>query len=202
MKNIIIFASGTGSNALKLIEHFNGHPGIAVRAVFSNVPNAPVLDKARNTGIDAISFTREAFQNPEFTRRLEDYSCDWIVLAGFLWLVPEYLIQYMEGRIINLHPALLPLYGGKGMYGARVHQAVIDSKEDHSGITIHLVDGHYDHGEILFQAHCTVEPNDTPESLANKIHKLEWTYLPVICEKTITQGVDFVKHMSENKAYR
>lgn len=202
MKNIVIFASGTGSNALKLIEHFDGHPTVAVRAVFSNVANAPVIEKARNAGIDAIYFTKEAFQDPEFTKRLDEYHCDWIILAGFLWLVPEYLIQHMGGRIINLHPALLPSYGGKGMYGARVHQAVIESKENHSGITIHLVDGHYDHGEILFQAHCSVETNDTPQSLANKIHQLEWKYLPIICEKTISQGVDFVKQMSENKAYR
>lgn len=202
MTNIIIFASGNGSNALKLIEHFNQHPSITVRAVFSNIADAPVLEKARKAGIDAINFTRKEFQDPDFTKKLSDYQCNWIILAGFLWLVPEYLIQFMKGRIINLHPALLPSYGGKGMYGANVHKAIIDAKEPFSGITIHLVDDHYDHGEILFQAHCIVDPDDSPDSLASKIHQLEWKYLPLVCEKTILEGVAFVRQMDDNKAFQ
>jgi phosphoribosylglycinamide formyltransferase-1 len=202
MTNIIIFASGNGSNALKLIEHFNQHPSITVRAVFSNIADAPVLEKARKAGIDAIYFTRKEFQDPDFTKRLSDYQCDWIILAGFLWLVPEYLIQFMQGKIINLHPALLPSYGGKGMYGSNVHKAIIDAKEPFSGITIHLVDDHYDHGEILFQAHCIVDPDESPDSLASKIHQLEWKYLPLVCEKTIIEGVAFVRQMDDNKAFQ
>ncbi len=174
MQRIAIFASGTGSNAVKIIEHFKGHPTIQVSLVLSNNSSAPVLAKADTAGIETITFNRAIFyQTNKIVNELKSRQIDLIVLAGFMWLVPENIVRTYSNKIINIHPALLPKYGGKDMYGMHVHNAVKDAKEKETGITIHLVNEEYDKGEILFQASCKLRENDTPETIAEKIHVLE-----------------------------
>lgn len=181
MRNIAIFASGSGSNAENIIRHFLNHPTIRVDSVWSNRRNAFVLERARNLGVESIYFSREEFQQEDkLCRELKLRNIELIVLAGFLWLVPDYLIKNF--KIINIHPALLPAYGGRGMYGSFVHQAVIENKEKESGITIHLVNEVYDSGETLMQKRCPVFPEDTPETLAARVHKLEYEYFPKAIE--------------------
>jgi phosphoribosylglycinamide formyltransferase-1 len=182
MKQLAILASGSGTNAQNIINYFQGHPDIRVDSVWSNRPDAYVLERAAKYGIDHGVFTREEFsRSDQFRNRLKERDIDLIVLAGFLWLVPAHLIESFP--IINIHPALLPAYGGKGMYGMRVHEAVIANQEKESGITIHLVDEVYDHGAVLRQERCPVLPDDTPESLAERIHQLEYQYFPEVIEK-------------------
>ena len=174
MQRIAIFASGTGTNATKIIEHFKGHPSIEVSLVLSNNSKAKVLTTAVNNGVETYSFNREAFYNTnQVFNKLKSTKIDMIVLAGFMWLVPENLINEYSNRVINIHPALLPKYGGKGMYGMHVHNAVKIAGEKESGITIHLVNKEYDKGEILHQAKCALTHDDTAESIAGKIQKLE-----------------------------
>jgi phosphoribosylglycinamide formyltransferase-1 len=181
MRNIAIFASGSGSNAENIIRYFLNHPTIRIDSVWSNRRNAFALERARNLGVEAVYFTREELQNEEkLASDLEARGIELIVLAGFLWLVPPHLIRKFD--IINIHPALLPSYGGKGMYGSFVHQAVIENKEKESGITIHLVNEIYDSGETLLQKRCPVLPDDTPETLAARIHELEYEYFPKAIE--------------------
>jgi len=186
--NIVIFASGSGSNAEQLVKHFGQIDGINVTGIFANKSNAYVLERAKNLNVPSEVFDRAAFKKESFLEILEKYQADYLVLAGFLWKVPDYLIQAFPDKIINIHPALLPGYGGKGMYGEHVHNAVIANKEKQSGITIHLVNENYDEGRILFQASCDISENDTPDSLATKIHKLEHEYFPKIVE-------DYVRDM-------
>lgn len=200
MMNISIFASGTGSNALNLINHFAGHSFIRVNAVWCNRPEAPVIEKARTAGIETIVFDKKEFLDPQFTLRLQAMQTDWIVLAGFLWLVPPHLTNGWRGKIINIHPALLPAYGGKGMYGHHVHEAIIADKCYKSGITIHLVDDRYDHGQTLFQATCPLSPSDTPARLAGYIHQLEQQWFPAVVETLILGGEAAVKQLSGNEA--
>jgi phosphoribosylglycinamide formyltransferase 1 len=184
MKCIAIFASGTGSNAEKIIMHFTGHPKIKVQLVVSNKPDAGVLTVARNHNIPSLIIEKEKFfRGDHYVQELRKWKIDFIVLAGFLWKVPAGLIAAYRGRIINIHPALLPAYGGKGMYGQIVHQAVIAAGEKESGITIHYVDEHYDHGDVIFQARCELAPNETPDTLAAKIHQLEHTHYPAVIEE-------------------
>lgn len=179
MKKIAIFASGSGSNAENIAKFSEKEKSFEVKLILTNNPNAFVIERAKKLGIKAIIFNREEFYNTEKIRNiLTEENIDCIVLAGFLWLVPAYLIEQFPNKIINIHPALLPKFGGKGMYGDNVHKAVISSGESKSGITIHLVNNKYDEGKILFQAECTIEPSDTHESLAQKIHKLEYEYFP------------------------
>lgn len=178
--NIVIFASGSGTNAEALVSHFSQLDQFHVRAIFSNRKDAFVLQRAEKLGVPAEVFSKAELTQPNFLRRLSAYDADYILLAGFLLKVPDYLIEAFPDRIINIHPALLPAYGGKGMYGDRVHAAVIANGEAHSGITIHLVNENYDEGRILFQASCKVLADDTPESLAQKIHTLEHQYFPKI----------------------
>ncbi|MFC2175727.1 phosphoribosylglycinamide formyltransferase, partial [Bacteroidota bacterium] len=174
MQRIAIFASGTGSNAVRIIEHFNNHPNIKVCVVVSNKSNAPVLAKAQQAGVETFAFNRDEFYQSDLVlNELKKREIDLIVLAGFMWLVPENLIKTYTDRIINIHPALLPNYGGKGMYGMHVHRAVKAAGETETGITIHLVNEEYDRGEILFQAKCSISEEDTPEDIAQKIHQLE-----------------------------
>lgn len=181
MTNLAIFASGAGSNAEKIIEYFEGNDRIQVALVVCNKPTAGVLKIAEKHGISSILIEKEGFfsQN-SCVSALKDHQIDFIVLAGFLWKVPDALVNAYRGKIVNIHPALLPNYGGKGMYGMRVHEAVIQAGETESGITIHYVDEHYDEGDIIFQAKCPIEPGDTPEILAQKIHVLEHRHFPVV----------------------
>lgn len=181
--NIAIFASGAGSNALKIIQHFQNLPAINVSLIVGNKAEAGVFKIARQNNIPTILIERRAFfDSDEYVLFLKEKEIDLIVLAGFLWKVPVNLITAFPNRIINIHPALLPKFGGKGMYGNFVHQAVIEAKEKTSGITIHLVDEQYDHGKQLFQTQCAVSEEDTAESLAQKIHLLEHQFLPGIVE--------------------
>lgn len=184
--NVAIFASGAGSNAKKIIEHFKGHPYIKIALIVCNKPGAGVLDIATAAHIPALIIEKEKFfRGNGYVDELKQYGIDFIVLAGFLWKVPVSLIQAYPQRIINIHPALLPKYGGKGMYGRFVHEAVITAKDTESGISIHFVDELYDHGQLIFQARCSIDPNDTPDTLAQKIHGLEHAHYPLIIEKVI-----------------
>jgi Folate-dependent phosphoribosylglycinamide formyltransferase PurN len=186
--NIAIFASGAGSNAKKIIEHFKGHAYIKIALIVCNKPGAGVLDIAAAAQIPALLIEKEKFfRGNGYVDELKLYGIDFIVLAGFLWKIPVSLIQAYPQRIINIHPALLPNYGGKGMYGRFVHEAVIAAKESESGISIHYVDELYDHGQLIFQAHCSIDKDDTPETLAQKIHALEHTHYPLIIEKVISE---------------
>lgn len=180
---LAIFASGSGTNAENIAKYFQNHQDITVSEVFSNKKEAFVHERARKQGIPSSTFSKADFQKPEFVKKLQNADC--IILAGFLWLIPEYLIQAFPDKIINIHPALLPKYGGKGMYGNHVHEAVVAAKEKESGITIHLVNKEYDKGRVLFQAKCEVSANDTAESLARKIHELEYAYFPKVIEDFI-----------------
>ena len=191
MKKIAIFASGSGSNAENIIQYFAQKPQFCVKSVFCNVPDAYVLERAKKYRIPTFVFTREEFRNPDKVfRQLQEQEIDFIVLAGFLWLMPSFITAAWPNKIVNIHPALLPAYGGKGMYGHYVHEAVIAAGEKESGITIHYVNDHYDQGAIIFQAKCPVLPTDTPDDLAARIHELEYRYFPEIIEKTIlnTEG--------------
>lgn len=187
MKYIAVFASGSGSNAENIIRHFQNHPNIRVDSVWSNKKDAFVLQRAQNLGVESRYFSRAEFcGSDQMIRELQRRNIDLIVLAGFLWLVPpEYIDAF---TIINIHPALLPDYGGKGMYGSLVHESVVINKEKESGITIHLVNREYDKGEHLLQMKCPVFPNDTPETLAAKIHELEYKYFPQAIEDYLNQN--------------
>lgn len=173
-KNIAIFASGAGSNAKKIIEYFTGNSFVKVSLIVCNNPKAGVLQIAAENNIPVMMVSRKGFFETETClEELELHNIRFIVLAGFLWMIPGYLIKAFPGRIINLHPALLPKYGGKGMFGENVHRAVIEAGDKESGITIHYVDEHYDNGDIIFQAKCEVNETDTPSTLARRIHALE-----------------------------
>jgi phosphoribosylglycinamide formyltransferase-1 len=183
---IAIFASGSGSNAENISRFFKQHSGIEVCLFLTNKPDAPVIERAKKLGIPCFIFSRDDFYNSDrVVNELREYNIDFIVLAGFLWLIPSALIHNFPKRIINIHPALLPKYGGKGMYGTRVHQAVIENGEKESGITIHYVNAEYDAGAIIFQAKCPVDSKETPESLAQKVHKLEYEHFPRVIEKVL-----------------
>ena len=186
---LAVFSSGAGSNAQKIIGHFNKRETVAkVSLVVCNKKNAGVLQVAAAAGVPTLIIERERFAAGDgYTAALRDKGIDFIVLAGFLWKVPDALIEAYPRRIVNIHPALLPKWGGKGMYGAFVHEAVVKAAEPESGITIHYVDEHYDHGDVIFQATCPVTPEDTPDSLAKKVHQLEHQYYPEVIEKVIRQ---------------
>ena len=186
MKKIAIFASGSGSNAENIIQYFAQKPQFCVKSVFCNVPDAYVLERAKKYRIPSFVFNREEFRNPDKVfRQLQEQEIDFIVLAGFLWLMPSFITAAWPNKIVNIHPALLPAYGGKGMYGHHVHEAVIAAGEKESGITIHYVNDHYDQGAIIFQAKCPVLPTDTPDDLAARVHELEYRYFPQIIAETV-----------------
>ncbi|CAN5290323.1 phosphoribosylglycinamide formyltransferase [soil metagenome] len=178
---IALFASGAGSNAKKLIEHF----GSTIRVVVCNNPNAGVLNIATQNNIPVILIEKERFTTTGYINELKDAGVNFIILAGFLWQLPVQLIKEYDNRIINIHPALLPAYGGKGMYGNKVHNAVLVAGDKKSGITIHLVNEDYDRGKLLFQATCIINRDDTPETLAQKVHALEHRHYPKIAESVI-----------------
>jgi phosphoribosylglycinamide formyltransferase-1 len=185
-KKIAIFASGSGTNAEQIILHFKESKVGRVKLLLSNKRDAYALVRAKKYGVSTHVFSRDEFYNTDnIVRLLQEEEIDLVVLAGFLWLVPVNLIKAFPDRMVNIHPALLPKYGGKGMYGMYVHQAVIDSGDTESGISIHLVNEKYDEGKIVFQARCEVAKEDTPESLAQKIHKLEYEYFPKVIEELI-----------------
>lgn len=178
-KNIIIFASGTGTNAENICNAFRNDEHICVKALFCNNPQAKVIGKMSPFGISVQLFDKATFADSQnFLKLIQTYQPDLIVLAGFLWLIPPYLIQAFPKKIINIHPSLLPKYGGKGMYGMHVHHAVIDAREKEHGITIHFVTEKYDEGPPVFQAKIEVEQNDTAESVSKKIAQLEMRYFP------------------------
>jgi len=189
MKRIAIFASGSGTNAQKIIEYFLTSKEVVVDSLWSNNENAYALIRAEKLGIETFTFDRDEFyRSNEILDRLYDHRIDMIVLAGFLWLVPRNLTELFT--VINIHPALLPKYGGKGMYGMNVHKAVLSSKDKESGISIHLVNQDYDKGKIIFQANCPVIPDDTPESLAARIHELEHQHYPRVIEEVLLNEED------------
>ena len=186
MKNIAIFASGSGSNAQNIVEYFSLHPDIRVTLILSNKADAFVLERAGKLGIPSVVFTRRDFYESEIVlETLRKSQIEFIVLAGFLWFVPENILKAYPHKIVNIHPALLPKYGGKGMYGDKVHQAVIQAGDSSTGITIHYVNEHYDEGEIIFQESFEIQPEDTAESIAKKVHQLEYKHFPWIIEKVI-----------------
>jgi phosphoribosylglycinamide formyltransferase 1 len=191
---VAIFASGAGSNAQKLIDYFRKHSQIKIALIVCNKPGAGVLTIAQKENIPSLIIEKEQFfRGNAYVDELKQQNIDFIVLAGFLWKVPVQLVKAYPQRIINIHPALLPNYGGKGMYGRFVHEAVIEAKETESGISIHYVDELYDHGQLIFQARCTIEAGDTPDSLAQKIHALEHEHYPLIVEKVIEELQNRVK---------
>ena len=186
MKNIVIFASGNGTNAKAIIDHFENSTIAKVILVVSNKGTAPVLLKAALSGVPVMILDKiEYFDTKEIVSFLQKQKTDLIVLAGFMLLVPRILIEAFPNKIINIHPALLPVYGGKGMYGSRVHEVVIKNKEKESGITVHYVNENFDEGEIISQKKCIVDMKETPESLAGKVHILEHEYYPQVIEQLL-----------------
>ncbi|WP_319482369.1 phosphoribosylglycinamide formyltransferase [uncultured Draconibacterium sp.] len=183
-KRIAIFASGSGTNAENIFKYFLGNEKIMVDSLWANKSDAYALVRAQKHGVKTFVFNRNQFYNTnEIIETLRNRKVNIIVLAGFLWLIPDNLVENFT--IINIHPALLPKYGGKGMYGMNVHKAVVENKETHSGITIHYVNQHYDEGKIIFQAKCEVNPDDTPEMVAQKVHELEYQHFPRIIEQEV-----------------
>lgn len=186
MRKVAIFVSGSGSNAENIVHYFAEHDAIQVSLFVSSSPTAFALQRAKKLGINSIVLAKKNFkQTEDLLSLLRASDVDYVVLAGFLWLIPDYLIQAFPGKIINIHPSLLPKYGGKGMYGSFVHEAVARNNEKATGITIHLVDEEYDTGKIVFQATCPVLPTDTPEQIASKVHELEYANYPKVIEDWI-----------------
>ena len=185
-KNIAIFASGSGSNTENIIRYFRENEAIQVSLVLSNRSDAYVLERAHRLGVPCNVFPKEDWMaGDEILAVLQEYHIDFVVLAGFLVRVPDLLLHAYPGKIINIHPALLPKFGGKGMYGDKVHEAVVAAGEKESGITIHYINEHYDEGSIIFQATCPVLPDDSPEEVAKKVHALEYEHFPRIVEEIL-----------------
>ena len=198
MKNIAIFASGSGTNAENIIAYFSTRNTAKVALVLSNKRDSFVLERAKKHNIRSVFFDRKEFYvTGKVLRYLLLYKIDFIVLAGFIWLVPENILEQYNERIINIHPALLPGYGGKGMYGEYVHRAVIENGEKESGISIHYVNESYDKGDLILQVRCKVEPADTPYTLALKIHTLEYQHYPHVIEEIIIKLPEFSVKSSE-----
>lgn len=186
MKNISILASGNGTNAENIIRYFSNEKKAKVTLVLSNKPQAKVLERAATLGIDAFFFDRSQFYDTgEVLMKLRRRETNLVVLAGFLWLVPEDVLEAFRGRIVNIHPALLPRFGGKGMYGDRVHRAVLEAGCKESGITIHYVNEKYDSGDIIFQARCPVLPDDDVNTLAERVHALEYKHYPEVISRLL-----------------
>ena len=182
---LAIFASGSGTNAARFFDHFKDHGQIEVSLLLSNNPDAHVLKRAENAGFASKVFTKQDLRDGEVLKWLKSAKITHVVLAGFLWLIPDNLLKAFPNKIINIHPALLPKYGGKGMYGSKVHEAVKAGNEKETGITIHLVNEQYDDGTIVFQTKTPLLRADTPEQIAEKVHKLEYEYYPKVVESWI-----------------
>lgn len=189
-KNIAIFASGSGSNAGNIIRYFKGHEAIRVALVVSNRSNAFVLERSKSLSIPSEVFLRDEWVNGgvNVLATLHRYNIDFVVLAGFLAHVPDAILHTYPGQVINIHPSLLPKYGGKGMYGNHVHEAVVAAGETETGITIHYLNERYDEGEVILQVTCPVLPGDTPDDVAAKIHALEYAYYPQVIEEVLAKG--------------
>jgi phosphoribosylglycinamide formyltransferase-1 len=188
MKRVVIFASGSGSNAENLIKFFHNSDNVSVIQVLTNNPHAKVLDRCIKLNVSALSFNRIAFsKSNDVLNILKMAEPDIIVLAGFLWKFPEFILKEFPNKVINIHPALLPKYGGKGMYGMNVHKAIVENKESETGITIHYVNENYDEGAIIFQEKCNVSPTDSAEDVAKKIHFLEMEHFPLIVNQVLTE---------------
>ena len=186
MKRIVIFASGSGTNAENLIKFFHNRENASVIQVLTNNPHAKVLDRCKTLKVSALSFNKIAFtETQDVLNILKASKPDLIVLAGFLWKFPEFILNEFPNKVVNVHPALLPKYGGKGMYGMHVHQAIIANKETETGITIHYVNEHYDEGAIIFQAKCNVFSTDSAEDVAAKIHELEMEHFPKVVDRLL-----------------
>nr|WP_321453454.1 phosphoribosylglycinamide formyltransferase [uncultured Carboxylicivirga sp.] len=187
MKKIVLFASGSGSNVENIAKYFENSASVDIKGVYCNNANAYVIERCASLGISCRVFSRKEFKdNLVILEELQALNPDLIVLAGFLWLIPSAYIQQFSDKIINIHPALLPKFGGKGMYGHHVHQAVVDNKETESGITIHYVNEHYDEGQIIKQVTCAVEETDTADDVAAKVHELEYKYFPIAIDELLT----------------
>ena len=185
MKRVVIFASGSGSNAENIINYFQNSKKISVAKVYCNKKEAGIFDRCKRLKKDCELFSREDFYQKNTLINKLEREADFIILAGFLWKIPQPIVKVFPNKIINIHPALLPKYGGKGMYGMNVHKAVKSNGDKKSGITIHYVNEHYDEGAIIFQTETKLEITDTPEDIAQKIHALEYEFFPKIIEKTI-----------------
>jgi len=183
---IAIFASGSGTNAEEIMKCFRDHPRVEVAMLLSNTPEAYALKRAEKFNVPTAVFTRKEYKESQIVLEwLREKQVTHVVLAGFLWLVPHYLTDAFPDRIINIHPSLLPKFGGKGMYGMKVHEAVKEQGETSTGITIHLVNEHYDEGRVIFQISCPVGPQDTPETIAQQVHRLEYAHYPRVIEEWI-----------------
>ena len=189
MKRVVIFASGSGSNAENLIRFFQNKDNAAVVQVLTNNPRAKVIERCKNLNISCLSFNRTAFYTTnDILKILKSQSPDLIVLAGFLWKFPESILNEFPNKVINIHPALSPKFGGKGMFGMHVHEAVVSQKETETGITIHYVNENYDEGAIIFQAKCEVLASDSAKDVAAKIHELEMKYFPEVVEDLLNKN--------------
>jgi phosphoribosylglycinamide formyltransferase, formyltetrahydrofolate-dependent len=186
MKKIAVLVSGSGSNAENLVKYFRKGDFARVTIILSNKKDAFALERAQRLGVPSLYFNRDEFYNSsKILGTLKEQEIDWVVLAGFLWLVPNEIIEEYQGRIVNIHPALLPKYGGKGMFGMKVHNAVVENGEHETGITIHYVNSRYDEGNVIFQAKIEVLPSYTPEMVADKVHALEYEHFPRVIEEII-----------------
>ena len=188
MKRIVIFASGSGTNAENIIKYFKQSTIATVVQVLTNKQHAKVLERANNLKINSLYFNKKDFEEDDTILNILKKEADYIILAGFLWRVPLKIVEAFPNKIVNIHPALLPKYGGKGMYGMNVHKAIVHNKEQETGITIHYVNENYDEGAIIFQEKVSIELNDTPEMVATKIHELEYEYFPKVIEQVILQS--------------
>ena len=190
MKNIALFASGSGSNVENIFNYFQKNDKICIKCVLCNNKNAYVLERCKYLNLESLVFDRQDFNGKKIiVNFLNKNKIDLIVLAGFLWLIPEYLIELYPNKIINIHPALLPKYGGKGMYGDKIHQAVFENKEQETGVTVHFVNKNYDEGSIIEQKSIKISEIDTPESIAQNVHNLEYRFFPQIIE-SLALGLD------------
>jgi phosphoribosylglycinamide formyltransferase-1 len=188
MKRIAILASGSGTNAENIIKYFESSNSVEVMLVLSNKKDAMVLERAERLSVNSESFDRDDFSESAIVLNKLKQCADWVVLAGFLWKIPQTIIDAFPNKIINIHPALLPKYGGKGMFGMHVHNAVVENKEEESGISIHYVNENYDEGAIIFQKRVKLIPTDTPDDVARKVHMLEYEYFPKVIEKVILEN--------------
>jgi len=189
MKKIAIFGSGKGSNAENLINYFKPHTTISIRLIVTNNKNAGIIDVAKKHKIHLLILNKSSsFSGKEMLKELTFHKISFIILAGFLLKIPEIIITTFPNAIVNIHPALLPKFGGKGMYGLNVHKAVLESNESFSGITIHYINSEYDEGKIIFQAKCNILKNDNPKLLSKRVQQLEYEFYPIITEKIISHG--------------
>ncbi|WP_338407311.1 phosphoribosylglycinamide formyltransferase [uncultured Flavobacterium sp.] len=189
MNKIVIFASGSGTNAENIIKYFDNKDCGTIVSVFTNNPNAKVIERAKNLHVPAEIFSKEELKEGIVLQILDVIKPDWIILAGFLLKLPENITKQYPNKILNIHPALLPKYGGKGMYGMNVHKTVVENKEKETGITIHFVNENYDEGNIIYQKTVALSGTETPEIVAEKIHELEQRYFPKVIEKLITKTI-------------